>query len=243
MKNQNFDLIEHAEYISPDGVRYPMFGGNKVLVSWEGTGVPEIDYIVDSGPFQHGVTVRGYKYQSRNVTFGLFEKGRKRKDFYKSQRNLIDALRPNRAENVNPGKVRIWLQDSTQKEIEARLSKGPLGDWGMRESNEPFDMMEKITFFCADPFWRDVDEKSESFTISTVASCFSDSLCFPFCAGSNTVQTDVDIVYGGTWFGGGGGGDFLMNLLCKFKTETGGTMTVLPVLLNVCVLKDFLAII
>ncbi len=200
-KYKNFDLVEYAEYVSPDGVRYPMFGGNKSLVSWEGVGVPDIDYIVDSGPFQHGVTVRDYKYQSRNVTFKLFELGRKRKDFYKSQKNLINAARPTRAENANPGFVKIWLEDGNQKEIEARLSKGPIGDWGVRDSEEPFDMMERVTFFCGDPFWRDVDQETVNFSISTVTACLGNSLCFPFCAGSNTVQTSVDIVYGGTWFG------------------------------------------
>jgi hypothetical protein len=201
-KNQNFHLIEYVEYVSPDGKRYPMFGGNKSLVSWEGAGVPEIDYIVDSGPFQNGLTVRDYRYQSRNVTFGLHEAGSKRKNFYKSQKKLVDAARPTRSVDINPGYVKVWLEDGTQKEIEARLSKGPMGDWGGRENGNPFDMMERITFFCPDPFWRNVDQSSVSFSSQTQdQSCLSDSLCFPFCVSTTSIVLTQNIVYTGTWFG------------------------------------------
>jgi hypothetical protein len=201
-KNQNYHLVEYAEYVSPDGVRLPMFGGNKALMSWEGMGVPEIDYISDTSPFTDGVIVRDFKYQSRNITFGLFEGGRQRKDFYKYNRRIVDKARPTRSADNNPGYIKVYLEDGSSKEIEARLSKGPMGNWGVREGQEPSDLSERLTFFCSDPFWRNADKNSVSFSAaSQVYDCLSDTLCYPYCLRSTSVVLNQSIVYPGTWYG------------------------------------------
>jgi hypothetical protein len=195
-------LVEYVEYISADGVRYPFFGGNKVLMSWAGLGSPDINYITDRGPFQHGVSVRDWRYDPRLLSIELFESSSSRSKWVGKQAKLINAMRPNRSSGtITPGKIRVFLADGSQREIKAWLSGGPDGGFKGDQTLQPKDLLEKVDLFCEDPFWRDVDDTTVSFSLSVVEACLSTSLCFPFCVGSNTLQGSTSLVYAGTWDG------------------------------------------
>lgn len=200
MKNPSKNLIEYAEYIAPDGERYKFFGGNKFLLSMSGAGLPNIEFIEDKGPHQHGMTVRDFRYKPRGIKTEIFKSGRKRSDFTRSQARLINALRPNRSTSIEPGYFHVWLNDDTEMEIPVFLNSGIDGEWEVSSMN-PADIMESVDLYCPDPFWRDAVSTDVNFSVDTIESCLDGSLCFPYCLGENTIQSSVTIPYSGTWDG------------------------------------------
>jgi len=196
--SSNKHLVEFVSFITPDGVEYPIFGGRRSLLSWEGMGMPPVRYLEERGVFQQGVTVRDYRVDSRIITIQQFERGLCREDFYCSVGNLIEAIRPNRDSDKGAGELLVVLKNGVQRTIKARYYDGIRADWG----NEPLldsDMLESITFYCEEPFWDDVEREIVSAGILDVGSCLS--ICLPACFGSDIINAEVELVYTGTWDG------------------------------------------
>lgn len=192
-------LIEFAYYRSPDGVEYPLFGGQRVLLSWQNVGMPQWNYLTDRGPFQNGSTVRDYRADERVVTLREYERGSCREDWWCAEGELIDALRPNRSSTVQPGKLLFILPDHAEKETEAYILRGPGGDWDATGSRSPADLRESMQFLCPDPFWNDPDLITVNATLDIDDSCLK--FCLPACLGSGIINETFDITYCGTWFG------------------------------------------
>ena len=193
-------IAEFVYYVDPNGVEYPLFGGRRVLMSWRDFGNPPINYLSDKGPNQHGVTVRDYRFIERTITLREYERGCLRLDWWCHEGKLIDAMRPNRSSTAQPGKILVILPDSTSREIKARLTRGPDGNWNGEGSQAPTDLRENLTFFCGDPFWRDTTQLTSTFTLSPASSCLP--TCLSTClGGSNVINSTTDIVYTGTWNG------------------------------------------
>jgi len=192
-------LIEFAYYIAPDGLQYPLFGGSRVMLSWQDFGMRPLDYLTERGPFQHGETVRDYRFRSRTVTMQMFEGGRCRQDWYCHEGQLIDALRPNRSSTAQGGKLLLVLPDYTEREIGARITRGPSGDWNAEGSRLGADLQETMQFFCPDPFWNDVQPNLVEAVIDIDSSCLP--VCLPTCLGANIINQTFDVMYCGTWDG------------------------------------------
>lgn len=199
MLNQNNKtLVEFVSFITPDGVEYPIFGGRRSLLSWEGMGMPPVRYLEERGTFQNGVTVRDYRVDQRTITVQQFERGLCREDFYCSVGNLIEAIRPNRDSNKDAGQLLVVLKNGAQRTIKARYYDGIRADWG----NEPIldsDMLESIMFYCEEPFWDDVEREIVGAGVIDVGSCLP--ICLPACFGSDIINAEVELVYTGTWDG------------------------------------------
>lgn len=204
MVNPGLNLVEFAYYVAPDGYEYLLFGGNRALLSLGSLGRPEIDYLTDQGPFQHGVTVRDLRYQPRTVTLRLFERGCEREDWHCNLAELLDATRPNRSQNggvgATAGKLLI-VRPGDYKEFEtpARIMRGPAGDWNYQVGTRLSDMNEVLQFFCEDPFWNETAVQTENVTLDVFDSCLS--MCLPACLGANIINETFDITYCGTWQG------------------------------------------
>jgi hypothetical protein len=194
------DFLELAYYISPDGIEYPVFGGGRAAISVRGIGPSELTWITDKGPFQHGETVRDYRYQAQVVTLDIYERGACRQDWYCAEGELIDITRPNRGGDASDsGRLLIMRQDWQEFEIPARLLRGPLGDWDGQGRTRQSDLRERVQFFCADPFWHNPAPTTQAVELEPADSCLP--LCLPLCLGSGNINEDVTILYGGTWFG------------------------------------------
>lgn len=199
MLNQNNkQLVEFVSYITPDGVEYPIFGGRRSLLSWEGMGMPPVRYLEERGVFQNGVTVRDYRVDQRTITVQQFERGLCREDFYCSVGDLIEAIRPNRDNLARSGQLLVVLKNGAQRTIRARYYEGVQGNWG-QESLLDSDMLESITFYCEEPFWDDVEKEIVDAGVVDVGSCLP--LCFPACIGTDVINTEIELVYNGTWDG------------------------------------------
>lgn len=197
------DYAEFVYYIAADGEEYLLFGGNRVLLSMSNTGRPEIDYLSDQGPFQHGVTVRDFRYQPRTVTLRLFEAGCERQDWHCHLAELLDTTRPNRSQaggvGSRPGKLLVVRPDYKEVETPARIMRGPAGDWNAQGSTRPADVNEVLQFLCETPFWNETAVRTEVSVLDVFDSCLS--MCLPACLGGNIINETFDITYCGTWQG------------------------------------------
>ena len=199
-KNNTQKLIEFAYWQDPQGNEYPLFGGKRALMSWQGFGMPDIDYLSDKGPNQHGRTVRDYRAQERTITLKQYERGCKRLDWWQNIGDLIDAIRPNRSSTAVSGKLLIIDPNNDEFEINARILTGPDGNWDGAGSLVPTDADESLKFLCPDPFWRNPTSDVVVFTITVTTSCLD--RCLPGCiGGSGIINNSTDITYTGTWDG------------------------------------------
>ena len=193
-------LIEFVYWVDANGVQYPLFGGNRALLSWDNFGLPPLHYLSDKGPNQHGRTIRDYRFSERTVNLRLYESGCRRMDWYSHEAALVDAIRPNRSSTAAPGKLLVINQDNIEREITARIESGPDGDWSGQGSLSPADLMETLTFVCEDPFWRDPTINVSAFAVSLTSSCIAN--CLPFCLGGTSVISNQETInYTGTWNG------------------------------------------
>lgn len=198
------DYVEFAYYIAPDGEEYLLFGGNRALLTMGSLGRPEIDYLTDQGPFQHGVTVRDFRYQPRTVTLRLFAPGCDRWDWHCHVAELLDATRPNRSQTggvgSRPGKLLIVRPgDYKQLETPARILRGPAGNWDYKSATRLTDMDETLQFLCEDPFWNETAVQTEGVVLSVLDSCLP--MCLPACLGNQVINDTFDLTYCGTWQG------------------------------------------
>lgn len=197
--NQQSHLIEFAYYISPDNVQYPLFGGKRVLMSWQALGMPDINHLHDRGPFQNGVTVRDFRLDPRLINLQLFERGCKRNDFWCNEAALIDSIRPNRSSVGDAGTLLFIRPDLTEIEIGARILQGPTGNWDGTGSLKAYDMRESLRFFCEDPVWRLPTALTETFSSSITPACLD--TCLDTCLANDFIAETTAIAYNGTWEG------------------------------------------
>jgi hypothetical protein len=194
------NIAEYVYYLTPDGQQYALFGRQRVLLRWENFGMPNIDYITEQGPFQHGETVRDFRLRPRFVTLELYESGCVREDWYCYEGRMINALRPNRHSQRYPGGLLLVLRDGTQRTIPAFINRGPDGSWDGTGTRPGSDLQETMQFYCPDPVWEDHVDYSVEAALGVSDSCLG-SLCLPACIGSSIINEDFDIAYGGTWEG------------------------------------------
>jgi len=199
MKDTQSGLIEFAYYIAPDDTEYPLFGGKRALMGWQNIGMPEIQHITDRGPFQHGETVRDYRFQPRIINLDIYERGCERDDFYCNEASLVDALRPNRSATAAAGRLLFVRPDNVEIEILAHILRGPSGDWGGGSNLSSFDLREPIRFLCPDPIFRLPTQVSTSFSVVAGAACLS--MCVPFSLSDTQINSTTTITYTGTWDG------------------------------------------
>jgi len=199
MFNRNYQLIEFAYYITPDGVQYPLFGGRRALMSWQAAGMPPITYLQDRGPFQNGVTVRDFRLDARIINLQLYERGCLRDDFWCNEAEMINALRPNRSSVVAAGTLLFIRPDNVEIEIGARILEGPAGNWDGESSLSTADLRESVRFFCEDPIWRLPTALTETFTSTITGACLD--TCLDTCLANDYIATTTTINYPGTWEG------------------------------------------
>lgn len=186
--------VEYVYYIAPDGIQYPLFGGSRVLMRFAGLGMPNINYITDSGPFVQGERVRDFKLDARIIDFVLYERGCSRQDRWDNLGNIVDSIRMNRG---GAGKIIIVLPDFSEREIDAWILDGPRVNWQGDSSLVPFDINEPLRFIAPYPIWSDPVESETIHTGDILSSCLP--LCLSTCIGSAVINTSFDIDYIGTF--------------------------------------------
>ncbi|KKM71744.1 hypothetical protein LCGC14_1427560 [marine sediment metagenome] len=202
------EFPEYNRYIARDGTVFDFESEDKFLTSWEGWGLPPIDYITQRGPTQHGSTVVDFRLQTRIVQMVFRNNGCSRYDYWDNRSALIDAIRPNRHElnAFGPGVLRKYLPNGSTRDLDVLIQKGPIFQSKKGRLWDEHGFTEPLRFIAHNPIIYDPIEVCLEWTLSS-----SNNLVFPFTFrkdgvgsgllfGSNVIDADEIVTYTGTWF-------------------------------------------
>lgn len=195
---------EFDTYIAPDGHEYQFnVKGFRYLMTEEGFGIPPINYITSSGPFQHGETLRDWFLQPRIIQLMISNLSNSRQEYTRQRALLLDAIRPNRQVNDNarePGVLRKRLSDGSIRDLKVIIESGP--GFGPRDLArwDEYRFQEILRFIAHDPILFNPTQQCRSFLVggSSGGSGGGTQLIFPIT---------FPILFGvGTGSSGGSGG-------------------------------------
>lgn len=152
--NKGVNQTEFDYYIPPDSYIDPQFGivgirdattgvktratqfllqdySGRAIMSAGGYGMPEVAYIEQKGPFQHGKTLLGYRLQPRTITLEFRENSKSREEYYRKRAELLALFRVNKqpvAGDLNLGVLRKILPPDLSFESPDRRRKGAVRD-------------------------------------------------------------------------------------------------------------------
>lgn len=185
----------------------------KHVLSEEGTGMPEIEYITQRGPFQDGETVRDYFLRPRVLQLHIRQQFCSRLDYWRGRQDLLSILAPNRVNNNSRGSpeaiLRKVLGDGTTYDLKVVIQQGPA--FQARQANiwDEWAIDEIIRLVAYDPVYQSSLELVEfvefaaHFPYTFPIDLFDDSLgllfptTFPITFGTFDKTRVID--YKGTW--------------------------------------------
>lgn len=152
--NKGVNQTEFDYYIPPDSYIDPQFGivgirdattgvktratqfllqdySGRAIMSAGGYGMPEVAYIEQKGPFQHGKTLLGYRLQPRTITLEFRENSKSREEYQRKRAELLALFRVNKqpvAGDLNLGVLRKILPPDLSFESPDRRRKGAVRD-------------------------------------------------------------------------------------------------------------------
>lgn len=181
---------ESMLFITADGERYPLQGNRVKLVDEDGTGIPEIEFITQTGPFQHGATMLDYFLKPRVIQLAIVRKCRCRDDYWRERQRLINIIRPNRGE----GTLRKVMRDGTTRDIKVYIMQGPTfptrGGW------DEYTLYESLRFIANDPVWFDPTQESEAYS-PLIAPAATFPMTFPVYFPAYSLINTIN--YEGNW--------------------------------------------
>lgn len=88
--------------------------GDRVLLSFSGLGMPDIEFLSNKTPYNDGELVSGFRAQKREISLTLHANGCSREEYWNLRSELIEALRPRTINNGETGaspehKIYWWL--------------------------------------------------------------------------------------------------------------------------------------
>lgn len=198
-------IIEFTELQTPDGETFYFDTLDKFMLSEEGLGMPEIEYITQRGPFQHGETAYDYRLEPRILQYVFRENTCSRDNYWAARARLLNMLRPNRNlyGEFNQATLIKTLSNGNQRAIDVLINSGPvfrgaqLGRW------DEFSIHETLRFIAHDPTFYDPNLNTETWTLNPDTV---DQLEFPFTFDGTdmafrqySINEDHVITYTGTW--------------------------------------------
>lgn len=152
--NKGINQTEFDYYIPPSSYIDPEFGivgirddttgvktratqfllqdySGRAIMSAGGYGMPELTYLEQKGPFQHGKTLLGYRLQPRKITLEFRENSKNREEYYRKRAELLALFRVNKqpvAGELNLGVLRKILPPDLSFESPDRRRKGAVRD-------------------------------------------------------------------------------------------------------------------
>lgn len=190
-------ILERDSYITPDGVEYSLTSSKKrVVFSWEGEGMPPIDYIAQRGPFQHGETVLNYFLRPRTLQAIIRHTNCSREDYWNARNELLNILRPSRQDpgEVLPGKIRKRLSNGEIRDLDVFIAEGPgfaarnISQW------DELAFTEVLRFVAHNPVWYHPTQQTLGFSADAELTF---PITFPIVFGS--LSTTDNLIYTGTW--------------------------------------------
>lgn len=200
--------IELDYYFSPDGLRYAFDNGRDILLmSFDGLGMPGIDYITEQGPFQHGQTLLDYRLQPRIIQMMHRRVAPDRQGYWENRADAINLLRPNRqlSGSFGMGKLRKVMPGNITRDIDVIVQQGPLFSAHQQDVLDEYEWTETIRFIAGDPTFYDPDQVVTTWVVSELGGlyfysvAYPDDLFFPVSFGTDVINASASIHYTGTW--------------------------------------------
>jgi len=194
--------IEFHDYISPDGRTYRFDNRNdRFVYAFEGDGMPDIDYITQQGPGQHGETVIDYQLKPRTIQLLHRRNGCGRSNYWDNRADMLNLLRPNRQSygSVNPGRLRRRLPGGTVRDIDVFIMPTtPKFSARPEDSYDEFGISEVIRFYAPDPTYYDPTQVCLEWTLASQDHLIF-PITFPIMFGTSVIDADLVVTYAGTW--------------------------------------------
>lgn len=187
-------------YTSPDGARYDLTVPATVgrwVISNEGSGLPEIDWITQRGPSQHGATVTDFFLQPRVIQLLVRVAACSRNGYWANRAGLLNGLRPNRQltpTGVEPGQLKFRMSTGQYRAFDCFLTQGPRFEPSQPSRWDEWAVQEVLRFTAFNPVAYDPTAHEQSFMLP-------EQLVFPITfpivfGGLNDTE---NITYAGTW--------------------------------------------
>jgi hypothetical protein len=193
-------VIEFDDYITPDGKVYSFHNGvDRFLMSFEGDGMPPIEYITQQGPLQHGETPIDYRLQKRVLQYVVRRNGCNRYDYWEHRAELINMLRPNRQTptTLAPGHLRKRIGRMI-RQIDVFIEEGPVFAPRSTDDYDEYGITEALRFVAHDPIYYD-----PSMVTIAWAGLAANHLVFPITLVpfvGHPIDTGTDMMFGPNWF-------------------------------------------
>lgn len=214
-------FIEYYQYITPTGVKYEFHNGWRCLQSFTGLGMPELQYITQQGPFQHGVSVIDWRAIQRTIQLVLRVDTCSRDEYWTEADLLVDILRPSYQylNQLHPGQFIITRPDSSQRAADVFIAAGPVFAPRSVDVWDEWGFTETLRFIAPDPSLYDpnlvsvtvgnVDIDDELIFYNPVTGATYDSIIFrnpvtnptgeDLVFGTNVIGMTTNITYTGNW--------------------------------------------
>ena len=170
----------------------------RAIMSSSGYGMPEIKYIEQTGPFQHGKTILDYRLLPRNIDMEIRFNSPNRKDYWNDRADFLNLFRVNKqplAGALFQGKLMKILPDGGRRCIDVLLSAGAAFDFDT-SSWDLFSANNNMTFVAPDPTFYEPTLQTEVVVLATTSE-----LAFPktikgwgYCT-ANVLVGDLSIAY------------------------------------------------
>jgi len=192
-------IPEYTQIITPDGKIYELETSDRWIITEEGLGMPEPDYITDKAPNQHGSTVRDVLYKERVIQLQLRQNNCDRFDYLIQRRKLVDYLRPDRQlpGELQPFTLRKLYPDGERRDLAVWISSGPRFAARNPDIWDEYGYTETLRFTANDPIFTDPTLHTETFTIA-VTPYLTFPAAFPFWFDTG-MSINKTIVYDGNF--------------------------------------------
>lgn len=195
-------MTKHGQvisYIRPDGESIILHTPpTRAVSNMTGWGYPPVNTHNIQGPFQHGSSILGYRFQERTITLDIIKPGCSRSEWFTERTNLINKLG---LQTTNPNLPELgrlqweYVENGVHKTraVDCYLSQG------LGFATDPkwweFGILESLTFIAPDPLI--YDPTSAVTTFNSFDEDLILPMTFPFILGSAT-QTQ-NVTYEGSW--------------------------------------------
>ena len=170
----------------------------RAIMSSSGYGMPEIKYIEQTGPFQHGKTILDYRLLPRNIDMEIRFNSPNRQDYWDDRADFLNLFRVNKqplAGALFQGKLMKILPDGGRRCIDVLLSAGAAFDFDT-SSWDLFSANNNMTFVAPDPTFYEPTLNTEVIVLAATTE-----LAFPktikgwgYCT-ANVLIGDLSIAY------------------------------------------------
>jgi len=200
----SYKPIEFIKYFSPDGEEFNFDSHYRFLMSEDGFGMPGINYLSQTGPYQHGETLYDYRIQARIIQLIFRQSHCDRESYWNGRSQLVDMLRPNRQlqDSFGLGTLRKILPNFAKRDIDVLIQAGPLFSPSGSNVWDEFGITETVRFIAPDPSFYD----PTPYSLQGEVSIPSAQLVLPFTFDASTIVFVEEstflggtITYPGTW--------------------------------------------